>query len=93
MKKKKKIAEWIRTAIEWLRCPSCVTIRRKIVFHDGNMLGDGCRSVLMRAVNLVEGAPRSERRLRLNLMLRYNSFVWSPEKLDEIVSFINSDSN
>lgn len=85
-----KAQKRLRTAIEWLRCPSNTAIRRKIYFKANENLFSGVRiEDMSRMAELVISRPRHERRLFLKAMIQSSDFIyWNDKIAEQIISFL-----
>ena len=82
--------QWLRTAIEWLRCPSNTAIRRKIYFKaNEDFFPQVTLEDMSRMTELVISRPRHERRLLLKAMIQSRDFIyWNDNAVEQIISFL-----
>lgn len=86
----KEKTQWLRTAIEWLRCPSNTAIRRRIYFTVNEDFAGVDIKETKRIAEMVISRPRHERRLLLKAMtLNPNNFVYLNDKMvEQVISFL-----
>lgn len=86
---KKTLAARIRTAIEWLRCPSNRAIRRKVVFQEQKDMFELSLERINHRADFVLSRPRHQRRILLKLMERDGSFHYlQPYMISAILEFL-----